>query len=476
MIKRLLLIALLIPSLVYGGQLKDTIINNDLTIDTAGTIIMEGLTDDDNELTITLVNPSTDRTHTHPNATGTLALTSQADGTIDHGADLTGLDDEDHSSYIEKDGGTTTTAKIEFDVGIKVFATSGGNDTVEISDGSTLLKLRTDNLIPISFTVPGDPSSTFFITVSGVWNWGPGSSSTDTNLFRDSANVLRTSDAFISEILTTGSGAVGVDYTHTFDGQDNDGLYTWFEDEDQFQFSDDILMQSTESIFFRDTALFINSSTDGQLDIDADVELEIVAPTLDLNVATILTIDGATFDFNPTTEFQIDGALTDIGTGTYSLANGDNDLGVAGDLEVVGIAEFDGEVNGALVMLLGGGDNGTISADRYLEGFNGQIYTATLAVAMPVAGSITKIGCTTNVNAGAIGATYDLEVHVAGSNVFSCQIDTSAIGDTSCTADQARDTDTFTAGQILSLFANEGGVDSTTINDTQCWVWGIFDS
>ena len=41
---------------------------------------------------------------------------------------------------------------------------------------------------------------------------------------------------------------------------------------------------------FRDSALGINSSTDGQLDIDADTELEITAPTVDINASTSVNI------------------------------------------------------------------------------------------------------------------------------------------------------------------------------------------
>src|SRR3990167_363062 len=51
------------------------------------------------------------------------------------------------------------------------------------------------------------------------------------------------------------------------------------------------------------------------------------------------TINGAT-DLN--SSVNIDGGLTDIGTGSYSVANGDNDLGVAGDLEVDNILKVDG--------------------------------------------------------------------------------------------------------------------------------------
>src|SRR6056300_778599 len=41
---------------------------------------------------------------------------------------------------------------------------------------------------------------------------------------------------------------------------------------------------------FRDSALSVSSSADGQLDIDADTEVEIVAPTIDLQASTAITL------------------------------------------------------------------------------------------------------------------------------------------------------------------------------------------
>jgi len=54
-----------------------------------------------------------------------------------------------------------------------------------------------------------------------------------------------------------------------------------------------LLMASDKKIEFRDTGLYINSSTDGQLDIDADTELEITAPTVDINASTEVNISNA---------------------------------------------------------------------------------------------------------------------------------------------------------------------------------------
>ena len=111
--------------------------------------------------------------------------------------------------------------------------------------------------------------------------------------------------------LTIGTGSAGVDYTLTFDGADSDGVLTWMEDEDYFKFSDDILINSTEKIQFYDTGLYIYSSTDGQLDIVADTEVQIAATTIDINGAVALNgaITGAT---DITLSGELDAATLDI--------------------------------------------------------------------------------------------------------------------------------------------------------------------
>jgi len=89
--------------------------------------------------------------------------------------------------------------------------------------------------------------------------------------------------------LTFGDGTAGTDITVTFDGETSDGVLKWMEDEDYFEFSDDILVASTEKLQFRDTAIYINSSTDGQLDLVADTEIQIAATTIDMNGALDLS-------------------------------------------------------------------------------------------------------------------------------------------------------------------------------------------
>ena len=88
-----------------------------------------------------------------------------------------------------------------------------------------------------------------------------------------------------SNAITFGTN-VNADVVVTFDATSNDGVLSWMEDEDYFQFSDDILLSLDEKLLFRDSALYINSSTDGQLDLVADTEIQIATTTLDVNANT----------------------------------------------------------------------------------------------------------------------------------------------------------------------------------------------
>src|SRR5210317_2280698 len=74
-----------------------------------------------------------------------------------------------------------------------------------------------------------------------------------------------------SNAITFGTN-VNSDVVVTFDATSNDGVLSWMEDEDYFQFSDDILLSTDEKILFRDSAISINSSVDGRLNIAADTD------------------------------------------------------------------------------------------------------------------------------------------------------------------------------------------------------------
>ena len=123
--------------------------------------------------------------------------------------------------------------------------------------------------------------------------------------------------------LTFGQGTAGTDIVITFDGETNDGVLKWMEDEDYFEFSDDILIATSEKIQFRDTAIYINSSADGQLDLVADTEIQIAATTIDIN--GLVDISG---------NLSVGGNL-DV-TGTFDLS--DSNFTNAGDIQLDSIS------------------------------------------------------------------------------------------------------------------------------------------
>ena len=133
--------------------------------------------------------------------------------------------------------------------------------------------------------------------------------------------------------ITIGDATAGTDIAVTFDGETADGVLTWMEDEDYFKFSDDILMNSTERLNFGDTGTYIFQSTDGQLDIVADTEVQIAATTIDINgavdISGALTLAGTTL---AETISDTVGAMVSSNTETgitVSYEDGDNTLDFA---------------------------------------------------------------------------------------------------------------------------------------------------
>lgn len=89
----------------------------------------------------------------------------------------------------------------------------------------------------------------------------------------------------------------------------------------------DITITNDKFIQFRDNGLKILSSADGQLDIDADTELEVVAPTVDIDASTAVTIDTATLTItgaaNVTGDLDVDNINIDGNTIISTDTNGD---------------------------------------------------------------------------------------------------------------------------------------------------------
>lgn len=87
-----------------------------------------------------------------------------------------------------------------------------------------------------------------------------------------------TANAITVGNTTIGAGAAGVDYALTFDGEDNDGVITWKEDEDQFDMACDLKVNGTIN---GTTAVQVNGANVLTAEVDGSVSNEINTITAD---------------------------------------------------------------------------------------------------------------------------------------------------------------------------------------------------
>jgi len=252
----------------------------------------------------------------------------------------------------------------------------------------------------------------------------------------------------LGNTLTFGAGTAGTDITITFDGESNDGALKWMEDEDYFEFSDDILIASTEKIQFRDTAIFINSSADGQLDLVADTEIQIAATTVDINgnvdISGTLTVAGA-LDFG-------DANITNVGSLALDTITSDGStitLDSSGDIIL--------DADGADITLK---DGGTVFGS--LTNSSGELViksgsTPTAAITLSGANTTIEGNLTVDGNFDVTG-TLDFS-DSAITNVGSIQLD-SIVGDADDNTSIA-----FSGSDVITM--TTGGTAALTIDASQ---------
>ena len=165
----------------------------------------------------------------------------------------------------------------------------------------------------------------------------------------------------------------------------------------------DSTMGTNKKLLFRDSGLFINSSTNGQLDIDADTELELTAPTIQLVASTKVDLDG---DIEISGTAAITGVVTanagvvvdnfTLDGTTLALSSGDFTVDVAGDI----ILDADGgDVNfkdaGTEYLRVTNGASGpeifstSNDGDLFLKGVDGGATITALTLDMSDAGTAT---------------------------------------------------------------------------------------
>ena len=88
------------------------------------------------------------------------------------------------------------------------------------------------------------------------------------------------------------AGTANTDIVFNFLGTTHSGLLEWMEDEDYFKFSDDILLNTTEFLYLRDTSTNISSADANHLDIVTPTYLDLTINGTEISVASISTGTG----------------------------------------------------------------------------------------------------------------------------------------------------------------------------------------
>jgi hypothetical protein len=177
-----------------------------------------------------------------------------------------------------------------------------------------------------------------------------------------------------------------------------------------------IELSTTDKVQFRDAAIYLNSSVDGQLDIVADTEIQIAATTVDLNgnldvsgtalVTGVLTTTAATVHTNgitmPDNAKAIFGAGSDLeiyhdGSNSYIKDQGTGNLNI--QTNGVGVVIADTSASDLAVFNAG---NGQVSLYN-----SGSLKLATTATGIDVTGSVTATGTSVFVGANTLTLRND---------------------------------------------------------------------
>ncbi len=306
--------------------------------------------------------------------------------------------------------------------------------------------------------------------------------------------------------ITIGDATAGTDISVTFDGESNDGVLKWMEDEDYFEFSDDILVASTEKLQFRDTAIYINSSADGQLDLVADTEIQMAATTVDINgnvdVSGTLTVAGAV-DFGDAALSNVgavqldsiagdgdtDTSITFSGSDVITIATGGAGRLTIGDGALSPVTNNQIDLGTASLEFKDGYFDGTVTADAFAGPLTGNVTGNVSGTAATVTGAaqskITSLGTLTTLtvdnvitNGATIGHTSDTDLITLADGVVTVAGELDAVSlDISGDADidGTLEADAITIGGITLAETISDTVGAMVTSNTESGITVTYD-
>jgi len=283
-----------------------------LLSDSSSLIVFEGATDNNNETSLTVVDPTADRTITLPDATGTVVTTANADA----GATTTTFADLDQ--FLINDGGvlkkmalSTIAASLPALTPASANANALGSAALEWSD----LFLGDSSVINF-----GNDQDTTLTHTDGA---GLTLNSTNKLMFNDASQFIQGASATILDIAATDE----IELTATLiDVVGNLAVSGTLAQ------ADTVTMATNKKIQFRDTAIHISSTADGDLSIAADDEIDITSTLIDINGN--VTISGTTGAAAVTTSTIVASGIIKTDDTTAATSTTDGSLQTDGGLSV----------------------------------------------------------------------------------------------------------------------------------------------
>ena len=223
---------LLVPNLSVAGT---TTTVDTVTMEAENAIVFEGATADAHETTLTIVDPTADRTINLPNQSGTVPVLAAASNTA-----VTSTPEELNIL----DGATVVVGEINaLDLGSTAVGTAIASKAVILDSNKDYTGIR-------NFTVTGELDA------------ATGDFSSDVDI---------DGDLLVGDDLTLDSDAAVLGF-----GANKDVTITHVHDTG-------VLLNDAMVVQFRDSAINIGSPADGDLDINADDEIELNSTLIDIN-------------------------------------------------------------------------------------------------------------------------------------------------------------------------------------------------
>ena len=257
----------------------------------------------DSACTITITPNTISRVHIIENATS-----GSQNIIIKQGSGATVTIPNGKTSIVYLDGAGSGAAVVDALTDLNIAGTF--NAASDINGASDITAAGTLNAT--GDTSAGDSAALGFASADGCIITGQGSTN-DVSIKNDADTTVIAIPTGTDDVEFTDDVKLKSDAAVLSFGADSDVTVTHVADTA-------LLLNDAIKMTFRDSALAINSSTDGQLDIDADTEVEITAPTIDLTASTKVTVSN---DVDVVGR-AVGSTITAENDATYDLAVGNN--------------------------------------------------------------------------------------------------------------------------------------------------------